>query len=318
MAHRTGSNRSPLRGVPLRRLTFALLFAGGLVPLAVADVLLITAAPRGGRALETAALVVLPVLLLAVLAWVCSGWAAEMVVVPLRRLQAGLVELTRGRFETWVSPNGAVREVAVLSEALNRMAAQTHATIRKLRREERDSETLATDAMRLFRQAVEAREPLARHHPGLFEAYTGAVTRQLAEPTAEFESAEIAMSPFERPQEASPEAAERRAQPRYDIGDLLLNGPVGARILDVSATGLGLETMERLSVGREARFELVEPSRRLRIPGRPIWCRLVRTVGTASGDRVPVYRAGVLFADAFSHADRDRLLEIAQTHWDVA
>lgn len=303
---------------PLRLVLFALLFAGGLVPLALLDVLVIGAVSRAGRQVETALLVAAPVLLLALVAWVSSGWAARRLLRPLGRYSAGLARLRRGELDTWVSPGGEVREIAELSEGLNRVSATTSETVRRLRREARDAETLATDAMRLFRQAVQAREPLTKHHPGLLEAYTEAVTRQLAETSGELESAEIAMSPFERSPEAEPEPADRRAEPRFGIGDLVLSGPIGARIVDVSAVGLGLETMERLTVGHEARFELAARARRLRIPGSPVWCRLVRTVATASGDRVPVYRAGVRFAAAFSHADRDELLEIAQTHRDVA
>lgn len=303
---------------PLRLVLFALLFAGGLAPLVVLDVLLLGAAPRAGRELQTALLVATPVLLLALMTWMISGWAARLLLQPLGRFSAGLARLRRAELDTWVSPGGAVREIAELSEGLNRMSATTSETVRRLRREARDAETLATDAMRLFRQAVQAREPLTKHHPGLLEAYTEAVTRQLADSSAELESAEIAMSPFERSPEAGAEPADRRAEPRFGIGDLVLSGPVGARVVDVSAVGLGLETMERLAIGHETRFELASRARRLRIPGSPVWCRLVRTVATASGDRVPVYRAGVRFAAAFSTADRDELLEIAQTHRDVA
>jgi len=91
-----------------------------------------------------------------------------------------------------------------------------------------------------------------------------------------------------------------------------------ARILDVGSIGMKLETMENLPLGRQATFELVARSRRLRIPGRVAWCRLVRTVKTAAGDQVPVYRAGVRFAESFSAGTRDELLEIIRTHRQVA
>lgn len=303
----------------MRGLLFALFFLGGLVPLALVDLLLVSAASRDGRGLETAAILAAPALLLAILAWVFSGWAADVVVEPMRRLSEACGRLARGRFDTWVTPGGAVNELASLSNEFNRMAALTHETVLRLRRGERESATLATDAMRLFQQAVQAKEPLTKHHPGLLEAYSQAVTRQLAEHADEFESAELAMSPFKRRPDAEAEdKAERRTQPRYEIDDVVLNAPVGARILDVSAVGLGLESMERLTLGREDSFEVADRARRLRIPASAVWCKLVRTVKTASGDRVPVYRAGVRFAETFSAADRDELLEIVQTHRHVA
>ena len=98
----------------------------------------------------------------------------------------------------------------------------------------------------------------------------------------------------------------------------MVAAPVAARILDAGALGIKLETMENLPLGREDLFELVARSRTLRIPGRVIWCRLVRTVKTSGGDRVPVYRAGVRFADPYPLELRDELLEIIRTHRRVA
>lgn len=309
--------RVRFRQPPLRGLLFTLLLLCGLLPLAVADYLLVSAAPRGGRLLETVAIVGGSALLLVVLAWILSGWAARAVVGPARRLSEGMGGLARGRFETWVQPTGAVHEMADLSESLNRMSALTLERVRQLQRSERDSAALATDAMRLFQQAVQAKEPLTKHHPGLLEAYSKAVARQLGERTNEFESSEISLSPFAEP-EREPQTKDTRSQPRYDVEDLMVAAPVAARILDAGALGMKLETMENLPLGREDIFELVARSRTLRIPGRVGWCRLVRTVKTSSGDRVPVYRAGVRFADPYPVETRDQLLEIIRTHRRVA
>ena len=197
------------------------------------------------------------------------------------------------------------------------MSALTLKRVRRLERSERDSGTLATDAMRLFRQAVQAKEPLTKHHPGLLEAYSQAVARQLGDHAERFESGEIPMNPFIDP-EAEPSAADTRSQPRYEVEDLRVLSPVGAKILDVGAVGMGLETMEKLPLGREDTFELAARTRRLRVPGRVTWCRLVRTIRTASGDMVPVYRAGVRFAESVSPSSRNELLEIIRIHRQVA
>ena len=309
--------RVKFRQPPLRAVLFTLLLVGGLVPLAVADYLLVVAAPRDGRLLETGAIIAGSALLLAALAWILSGWAAAAMVEPARRLSVALTGLSEGRFETWVSPTGAVRELAELSDGLNRMSAMTLKRVRELRQSERDNATLATDAMRLFQQAVQAKEPLTKHHPGLLEAYTTAVARQLGDRAATFESSEISLSPFIDP-EKTPRTKDTRAQPRYEVEDLMVSAPVSAKILDVGSIGMRLETMENLPLGRQDTFEMVGRSRRLRIPGRVAWCRLVRTVKTTGGDLVPVYRAGVRFGETFSAGARDQLLEIIRTHRQVA
>ncbi len=306
-----------LQKLPLRDLLFVLLVANGTVPLAVVNYLLLGMAPRDGRLLETALIVVVPWLLLLGLSWLFAGWAAGTVAAPARRLSDSLVEIARDSYDTWFSTGGAVSELATLSDELNLMSARTRETVDRLRRSERDSANLATDAVRVFRQAVEAKEPLTKHHPGLLEAYSRAVARHLAAPRAELESSEIALSPFAEP-DAESEVKERRAQPRFETGDLVVRTPVGARVIDVGPAGLGLESLERLALGRQECYELAEGRHRLQIPGRTVWCRLVRTVKTASGDQVPVYRAGVVFSREFSHADRNELLEIVQNHRHVA
>ena len=309
--------RVRFRQPPLRGLLFTLLLVCGLVPLVVVDAMLVSAAPRHGRLLETGLIVGGGVLLLAGLAWILSGWAATALVEPARRLSEGLARLAQGNLETWVRPTGLVHEMDELSGSINRMSALTLKRVRRLEQSKRDNAALATDAMRLFQQAVQAKEPLTKHHPGLLEAYSKAVARQLGDRAERFESGDLAMSPFTDPAD-EPGAADTRSQPRYEVDDLRVLSPVGAKIIDVGAVGMGLETMEKLPLGRQDTFELVARSRRLRIPGQVTWCRLVRTVKTASGDLVPVYRAGVRFAKSFSKTARDELLEIIRTHRLVA
>ncbi len=309
--------RFRFRQPPLRGVLFTLLLLGGLIPLVVVVFLQVSTVPRDGRLLETGLIVGGSAVVLVALAWILSGWAASAVVEPAHSLSEALAGLARGRFETWVKPTGAVREMAQLSDDLNRMAALTLKTVRQLEQSGSDNAALATDAMRLFQQAVQAKEPLTKHHPGLLEAYSKAVARQLGDRASEFESSEISLSPFVDP-ENEPQTRDTRAQPRYEVEDLVVHAPVGARIVDVGSLGMRLETMEKLPLGRRDTFELVARSRRLRIPGQVAWCRLVRTVKTSSGDQVPVYRAGVKFADSFPASTREELLEIIRTHRQVA
>ena len=88
----------------------------------------------------------------------------------------------------------------------------------------------------------------------------------------------------------------RRRFPRWQVDDGRLVGPIlAARVLDLGPAGAHIETTSALRVGAPYAFtlELAGVSRRLR--GRVRWCRLVATRPAEAGDRLPVYRAGVVW-----------------------
>ncbi len=301
----------------LRGILFALFLAAGALPLAVADLWLIAAAPRAGMVLETAAIVVAGVLLLVALAWLVSRHLAEAITAPAGRLAAACDEIRRGRPDSWVSTAGAVRDMADLARAFNQMSARLRDRVQRLETAERDSAQLAQEWMKLIEETMKARQPLTGNHPDLLAAYSRAKAHQLAaagpavEPMIEGLSEALATA-------GAADRDERRADDRLAVRNLRVTAPVGARVVDVSGGGMGLETIEQLAAGTGAPFELVEAGRRLEIPGRAVWCRMVRTLRTESGDRVPVYRVGVRFEKAFAVVERERLLELVQAHRRVA
>ena len=77
---------------------------------------------------------------------------------------------------------------------------------------------------------------------------------------------------------------------------------MAARVLDMGPAGAHIETSAPLRVGASYAFtlELSGVSRRLR--GRVRWCRLVATRATGSGDRAPIYRAGIVWSEPLGPA----------------
>ena len=80
---------------------------------------------------------------------------------------------------------------------------------------------------------------------------------------------------------------------------------MAARVLDLGPAGAHIETTAALRVGACHTFtlQLSGTSRRLR--GRVRWCRLVATRGAATGERTPVYRAGIVWSEQPPATDDD-------------
>ena len=87
-----------------------------------------------------------------------------------------------------------------------------------------------------------------------------------------------------------------RRHRRYRTENLLIDNPVVGRVVNLSQTGFGIETLESLAVGESYLFRVRLGEKHLRLPGRIQWCRL--TVETA-GDSLaqPFYKAGVALAE---------------------
>jgi hypothetical protein len=70
-----------------------------------------------------------------------------------------------------------------------------------------------------------------------------------------------------------------------------------ARVLDLGPAGAHIATTSALRVGAPYAFTLEVLGARRRLRGRVRWCRLVATRAAASGDRAPVYRAGIAWSE---------------------
>lgn len=89
---------------------------------------------------------------------------------------------------------------------------------------------------------------------------------------------------------------DRRKYKRYETtnvhGSLLFRSQVD--VLNISLTGLAVESGERLDVDREYHLRIEHDEEILELTGKVIWCQLVST-RDAEGDIVPIYRAGLEF-----------------------
>jgi len=96
--------------------------------------------------------------------------------------------------------------------------------------------------------------------------------------------------------------SERRQQKRVRLpdthGSLVVS--LDGAVLDISLSGMAVETNTRLAPHRTIRLRLGNGGRSLTVSGRVVWCFLHGTRATATGEQLPVYRAGIQFLDVLS------------------
>lgn len=104
---------------------------------------------------------------------------------------------------------------------------------------------------------------------------------------------------------------ERRRRPRHVVQNVegTLHISADAKILNMSLTGLAVETDTQLRVGRTYSLTLrhgVDHS--VRLSGTVVWCHLRSLRRSETGDTRPIYVAGVRFEQALT----DRAAELAR------
>ena len=65
------------------------------------------------------------------------------------------------------------------------------------------------------------------------------------------------------------------------------------KIVNVGPRGVEIETTDRLMIGADYNLEICSRGEDVPVRGTVVWCRLDRTVQTAAGDLLPVYRSGI-------------------------
>ena len=83
-----------------------------------------------------------------------------------------------------------------------------------------------------------------------------------------------------------------RRHTRYATRNLQIESPVYGWAVNISQSGLCLESLVELVGGAQYVFRLSYGSSFLNLPGRVAWCRLDRTEMTRKGE-VKVYKAGI-------------------------
>lgn len=100
---------------------------------------------------------------------------------------------------------------------------------------------------------------------------------------------------------------ERRRHERYDTrdvsGSLLFQTQVD--ILNISLTGLAVESPHRLEIDRTYDLRIAHDQERVSLSGRVVWCRLAATRRQDKGEIAPVYRAGLRFENTLSDKSQE-------------
>lgn len=102
---------------------------------------------------------------------------------------------------------------------------------------------------------------------------------------------------------------ERRRHHRYDVRGVrgTLRFPIRVEVLNMSLTGLAVESRKALAIGSKYDLRLHKGREAIHINADVQWCHLVRTEHTGDSDVSPVYQAGLDFRHVLSAQARELL-----------
>jgi hypothetical protein len=113
----------------------------------------------------------------------------------------------------------------------------------------------------------------------------------------------------------NPDVDERRRSRRVQLPDTYGNLVISlaGRVLDISVAGMAIETHSRLAPQHRLSLRLRRGPELLQLEGRVVWCFLQGTRAGEAGETLPVYRAGIEFANVLTDSSRD-LLAFLESH----
>ena len=89
---------------------------------------------------------------------------------------------------------------------------------------------------------------------------------------------------------------------RLEDSDGALEISLDGSVLDISVSGMAIETQGRLSPRRPIILRLHHPDEVVKIEGQVVWCFLQGTRNDGDGENRPVYRAGIQFENILQPA----------------
>jgi hypothetical protein len=89
---------------------------------------------------------------------------------------------------------------------------------------------------------------------------------------------------------------------RLEESDGALEISLDGSVLDISVSGMAIETQGRLAPRRPITLRLHHPDEVVKIDGRVVWCFLQGTRSAGYGESRPVYRAGIQFENILQPA----------------
>jgi hypothetical protein len=302
----------------MRRTLFLVMILVGGIPLTLSTVWLIRDAPREGRLLETAWIVVVSAALLVLLAAFLSRNLSFVLRRELSELGDTLSRLDPGEEQAQKRQATATRELQDLSLTLDELTRFVQEHTQNLRTTEQESRELATDSLKLFAEAARGRAPHTKPHPGLAASFSRALAAEQGHLDEGGETTNLLDALLDTLDQEEPGLIERRTCPRYPGHSLQVDTPVLAKVIDLSATGMGLEGLHRPPFEGEKVFSVLSEADRIEIRGKVCWCKMVSTLYTTEGDTLPVYRAGISFGRRLSPSTRERLLRTLEAPLQLA
>lgn len=98
---------------------------------------------------------------------------------------------------------------------------------------------------------------------------------------------------------------ERRESRRRRSAEIGVEAPLDeVRLVDISASGMAIDTATPLGPGVEVPLVVASNGRRGTVEGVVRWCRLIETKRLPGGDVRPIYRAGIAFAENLASEPR--------------
>jgi Tfp pilus assembly protein PilZ len=93
---------------------------------------------------------------------------------------------------------------------------------------------------------------------------------------------------------------EKRKHNRFTLDVAEVNGTMirasDMKIIDISLGGISIKVDRRLNIGTDYLLKLSDRNEIMSVKGTVSWCSLVESKKAESGDRIPIYQAGLAFS----------------------
>lgn len=302
----------------MRKTLFLVIVLVGAIPLALNALLVLREAQPGSDLTGLVVATTITGALLLLLALLATRWLSRGLDQDLAGVSQAVDRIADGKYHGWMRYRGSNRETRDLSLALNRLAGNLADEEAILQREEAESRAVATQSLEFIEELLKAKVPLAKHHPGLVEAYSRELVAKTRQVDEEPGSRNLVRGVMDAVLGKKERHVARRSYPRYLAKTLWTESPVPARIIDLSMSGMCVESLESPQRENPTSFTIVNGEERFSVPARVQWCRLVATDEVREGERVAVYRAGAEFLEDLPQRTLERLLETLESQFEAA
>lgn len=185
---------------------------------------------------------------------------------------------------------GPGREFRRFNRELNSLIETHQLEVLNHELELRQASELRTASKKLIEECIFAREPLSKQHPDLAGAYAEAAIRH----SGSLQTPDTTVDALVYGVDHASDHKGNRENLRWTLPDVTVEVPVPSRLLNMSVSGMAVESNRGLPVGGSWVFRIGNGAFAYDIPGKVRWCRLDRTVRVSEEVR-PIYRTGVAF-----------------------